>query len=125
MLVGQNELHAGGVACLYSRTSLPAEASFQMRLHAPCKRDLTFELEEPCTPAAYVQRVREERDRLVGQCQEAEGYLNYWNLPAHVLEQVRMADHKSPPTQTRNEVHKTKNNNYERSQNIINRSQEV
>ncbi|KAI8494256.1 hypothetical protein Bbelb_280160 [Branchiostoma belcheri] len=46
--------------------------------------DLTFDLEEPCTPAAYVQRVREERDRLVGQCQEAEGYLNYWNLPAHV-----------------------------------------
>ncbi|KAI8516449.1 hypothetical protein Bbelb_050300 [Branchiostoma belcheri] len=59
------------------------------------KRDLTFELEEPCTPAAYVQRVREERDRLVGQCQEAEGYLNYWNLPAHVLEQVRMAVGKS------------------------------
>ncbi|XP_078670770.1 uncharacterized protein LOC144910932 [Branchiostoma floridae x Branchiostoma belcheri] len=53
--------------------------------------DLTFELEEPCTPAAYIQRVREERDRLVRQCQEAEGYLNYWNLPAHVLEQVRMA----------------------------------
>ncbi|XP_019640076.1 PREDICTED: uncharacterized protein LOC109481886 [Branchiostoma belcheri] len=53
--------------------------------------DLTFELEEPCTPAAYIQRVREERDRLVGQCQEAEGYLNYWNLPAHVLDQVRIA----------------------------------
>ncbi|KAI8516399.1 hypothetical protein Bbelb_049800 [Branchiostoma belcheri] len=52
-------------------------------------------VEEPCTPAAYVQRVQEERDRLVGQCQEAERYLNYWNLPAHVLEQVRVAVGKS------------------------------
>ncbi|KAI8493946.1 hypothetical protein Bbelb_282930 [Branchiostoma belcheri] len=57
--------------------------------------DLTFELEEPCIPAAYVQRVEEEMDRLVGQCQEAEGDLNYWNLPAHVLEQVRVVVGKS------------------------------
>ncbi|XP_078700749.1 uncharacterized protein LOC144927281 [Branchiostoma floridae x Branchiostoma belcheri] len=53
--------------------------------------NLTFDLEEPCTPAAYVQRVQEKRDRLVSQCQEAEKYLNYRNLPAHALEQVRIA----------------------------------
>ncbi|XP_019617547.1 PREDICTED: uncharacterized protein LOC109464893 [Branchiostoma belcheri] len=53
--------------------------------------NLTFDLEEPCTPAAYIQRVQEKRDRLVSQCQEAEKYLNYRNLPAHALEQVRMA----------------------------------
>ncbi|KAI8497720.1 hypothetical protein Bbelb_243720 [Branchiostoma belcheri] len=45
--------------------------------------NLTFDLEEPCTPAAYIQRVQEKRDRLVSQCQEAEKYLNYRNLPAH------------------------------------------
>ncbi|XP_019614205.1 PREDICTED: uncharacterized protein LOC109462154 [Branchiostoma belcheri] len=53
--------------------------------------NLTFDLEEPCTLAAYVQWVQEKRERLMGQCQEAEGYLNYRNLPAHALEQVRIA----------------------------------
>ncbi|KAI8497769.1 hypothetical protein Bbelb_244210 [Branchiostoma belcheri] len=59
--------------------------------------NLTFDLEEPCTPAAYVQRVQEKRDRLVGQCQEAEKYLNYRNLPAHATQSLSVGNPASGP----------------------------
>ncbi|KAI8497802.1 Serine/threonine-protein kinase haspin [Branchiostoma belcheri] len=59
--------------------------------------NLTFDLEEPCTPAAYVQRVQEKRDRLVSQCQEAEKYLNYRNLPAHATQVLSVGNPASGP----------------------------
>ncbi|XP_066268496.1 disks large-associated protein 1-like [Branchiostoma lanceolatum] len=50
----------------------------------------TFILVETCSPAAYLQRVQEVRERLTERCEDTEKYLR-WNVPSTVLERVRSA----------------------------------
>ncbi|CAH1261819.1 DLGAP1 [Branchiostoma lanceolatum] len=51
---------------------------------------VAFVAEPSCGPAAYLQRVQEERARLTGRCDDAEKY-QCWNLSSDVLERVRSA----------------------------------
>eukprot|EP00058_Branchiostoma_floridae_P023208 XP_002608698.1 hypothetical protein BRAFLDRAFT_120578 [Branchiostoma floridae] len=50
----------------------------------------TFVLESSSSPAAYLQRVQQERERLAGRCLDVEKYLR-WKVPSNVLERVRSA----------------------------------
>ncbi|XP_078672344.1 disks large-associated protein 1-like [Branchiostoma floridae x Branchiostoma belcheri] len=52
--------------------------------------DASNQADPCCGPAAYLQRVQEERERLVGRCEDAEKYQR-WNLSSAVLERVRSA----------------------------------